>query len=86
MGGLVFSVQINSIHWEPYKIESYRFTIIRAGVIVGSLLEQSNRYSESMKSLLEELKTGDVILISDIAIAKKDLEIFMPVTSSFEIE
>ena len=86
IGGIIFYIRVNDYHWEPIRIESYRFSIIRQGNCIFSKIEFSNRYSDELVAKLNLLNVGDIILISDIVITSQLSEIANILPGVFEIE
>jgi hypothetical protein len=86
LGGVVFYITVNDFHWEPVEIQSYRFTLVREGAVVFSLLESSNRYSKELLVNLDKLAVGDVILITDVKLSEEVSKFaeFFPTT--FEVQ
>jgi len=84
--GVSFNIRINNYHWEPISIVSYRFSIIRDHKVIYSVTGFSNRFSDQLKAEIEQLKAGDLILISEIVTGDFYKEIADPMPTIYEVE
>lgn len=76
---IIEAASVSKLRWsglyEDYTVKSFQVYIRRQGEIISEILNTSSVYNDALKKAFAGLRSGDELLVTDIAIILKNVKV-----------